>query len=273
MNVGGVKGLNEAVEAGNQNDPLLDSLADVPSARRPKHIAIIMDGNGRWAEAQGLPRIEGHRRGVESVREVLDACREFGIECLTLYCFSSENWRRPADELEFLMELLKAYLVAECPKIIEQNVRLKIIGRRSPLPQDVLDEMDRTVSACSVCTGMTLCLAINYGSRAEIVDAIKSIGAEIADGRCSLDKIDEEMISHHLYTAGLPDPDLLIRTSGEMRISNYLLWQISYSELYVTDVCWPEFGRNALAQSIRDYSQRQRRFGAVGVSSPLDGAS
>lgn len=265
--------MSEADEAGNPDDLIVDSLEDVPMSRRPKHIAIIMDGNGRWAEAQGLPRIEGHRRGVESVREVLNGCREFGIECLTLYCFSSENWRRPAEELEFLMELLKAYLVAECPKIIEQNVQLKIIGRRSPLPQDVLDEMDRTVQACSVCTGMTLCLAINYGSRAEIVDAIKSIGSQVANGQISVDSIDESVVSNHLYTAGLPDPDLLIRTSGEMRISNYLLWQISYSELYVTETCWPVFGRNALARAIRDYSQRQRRFGAVGVPSPLDDAT
>jgi undecaprenyl diphosphate synthase len=245
-----------------------DSLADVPLDRRPCHIAVIMDGNGRWAEAQGLPRIEGHRRGVESVRAALEACREFGVECLTLYCFSSENWRRPAEELEFLMELLKAYLVAECPKIIEQNVRLKIIGRRSPLPQDVLDEMDRTVKACSVCTGMTLCLAINYGSRAEIVDAIRAIGTGLQEGKWSVDQIDETLVADHLYTTGLPDPDLLIRTSGEMRVSNYLLWQISYSELYVTDVCWPEFDRQALAQAIRSYSQRQRRFGAVGISAP-----
>lgn len=258
---------------GKQDDLQLDSLADVPMLRRPKHVAIIMDGNGRWAEAQGLPRIEGHRRGVESVRDVLNGCREFGIECLTLYCFSSENWRRPADELEFLMELLKIYLVEECPKIIEQNVRLKIIGRRSPLPQDVLDEMDRTVEACSVCTGMTLCLAINYGARGEIVDAIKSIAAEVAAGKCPPDSIDEGVVSNHLYTAGLPDPDLLIRTSGEMRLSNYLLWQISYSEFYVTDICWPEFGHNALAEAIRHYSQRQRRFGAVGVPSPLDDVS
>lgn len=265
--------MNEAVDAGNQNQPLFDALEDVPMSRRPKHIAIIMDGNGRWAEAQGLPRIEGHRRGVESVRDVLDGCREYGIECLTLYCFSSENWRRPAEELEFLMELLKAYLIAECPKIIEQNVRLKIIGRRSPLPQDVLDEIDRTVEACSVCTGMTLCLAINYGSRAELVDAIKSISGEVAAGQLELDAIDEELVAKHLYTAGLPDPDLLVRTSGEMRISNYLLWQISYSELYVTDICWPEFGQNALAQAIRDYSQRQRRFGAVVTTTPLDDVS
>ena len=245
-----------------------DSLTDVPLDRRPRHIAVIMDGNGRWAEAQGLPRIEGHRRGVESVRAVLEASRDFGVECLTLYCFSSENWRRPAEELEFLMELLKAYLVAECPKIIEQNVRLKIIGRRSPLPQDVLDEMDRTVEACSACTGMTLCLAINYGSRAEIVDAIRSIGTGLQEGKWSVEQIDEALVNDHLYTAGLADPDLLIRTSGEMRVSNYLLWQISYSELYVTDVCWPEFKRHALAQAIRSYSQRQRRFGAVGVSAP-----
>jgi len=269
----GASGLSEPIELVKQSGPGIDLLADVPLSRRPKHIAIIMDGNGRWAESHGFPRIEGHRRGVESVREVLESCREFGIECLTLYCFSSENWRRPSDELEFLMELLKVYLVSECPKIIEQNIRLKIIGRRSPLPQDVLEEMDRTIAACSACTGMTLCLAINYGARGEIVDAIKSIASEVLKGNISIDSIDEDTVTHHLYTAGLPDPDLLIRTSGEMRISNYLLWQISYSELYVTDICWPEFGRSALADAIRDYSQRQRRFGAVAASSLLDEAN
>jgi len=239
------------------------TLTDVPSSRRPRHIAVIMDGNGRWAETRGLPRFEGHRRGVESVRTVLEACRDFGVECLTLYCFSSENWRRPADELEFLMELLKAYLIGERPKIIEQNVKLKIIGRRDPLPADVLQEIDATVEACSQCTGMTLCLAINYGSRAEIVDAVRQISQSVLHGDLLPEQIDEATISDHLYTAGLPDPDLLIRTSGEMRISNYLLWQISYSELYVTDTCWPDFDRHCLADAIRNFSKRERRFGAI----------
>jgi undecaprenyl diphosphate synthase len=243
-----------------------DLIADIPRARIPKHIAIIMDGNGRWAQARGMQRIEGHRRGVESVREVLEGCREFGIECLTLYCFSSENWRRPADELEFLMELLKAYLISERPKIIKQNVRLKVIGRRDPLPPDVLEEIDRTVEACSVCTGMTLCLAINYGGRAELVDVIRGIGQELLKGSLSLKDVDENEVEKHLYTSGLPDPDLLIRTSGEMRLSNYLLWQVSYSELYVTETLWPEFDRRALAEAIRNYSQRERRFGGVDTS-------
>lgn len=273
MDLKGAEKLEDSEETNNPSIPISDLLADVPLGRRPKHIAIIMDGNGRWAESRGLPRIEGHRRGVESVRAVLDGCREYGVECLTLYCFSSENWRRPAEELDFLMELLKAYLISERPKIVEQNIRLKIIGRREPLPQDVLAEMDLTIEACSHCTGMTLCLAINYGSRAEIVDAIRAIAFEIETGKSSIDQIDERSVSEHLYTAGLPDPDLLIRTSGEMRISNYLLWQISYSELYVTDICWPEFDRNALALAIRDYSQRQRRFGAVAPTSPLDASS
>ncbi len=239
-------------------------VASLPEERRPMHIAVIMDGNGRWARAQGKQRIEGHIRGVESVRNVMDACREFGIEVLTLYCLSSENWKRPAEELEFLMTLLKEYLIGERENLIKNNLKLRIIGRRERLPADVQAEMDATLDACQDNTGMTLCLAINYGARQEITDAIRSIAEKAkSDPSFDVEQIDEPAIDAALNTAGLPDPDLLIRTSGEMRISNFLLWQISYSEIYVTETLWPEFGRENLAAAICDYAGRDRRFGGI----------
>lgn len=240
-----------------------DSIEDIPLERRPAHIAIIMDGNGRWAQQRGLARIEGHLRGVESVRRTLEACRELGMKALTLYCLSSENWKRPAQELEFLMALLREYLIAERDGLVKNNLQLRIIGRRENLPGDVREEMQRTVDACANNTGMTLCLAINYGSRAELVDACQSIARQVMDGNLKPDAIDESLIDSQLYTQGLPDPDLLIRTSGEMRISNFLLWQISYAEIWVTDIAWPEFDRPHLEQAIRDFASRQRRFGGL----------
>ncbi|QDV25039.1 isoprenyl transferase [Aureliella helgolandensis] len=242
---------------------------NVPLERRPKHVAVIMDGNGRWAQQQSLPRIEGHLRGVESVRAVMEACREFGVEVLTLYCLSSENWKRPALELEFLMTLLKEYLIAERESLVENNLRVKFIGQRDRLPLEVQEEMERTYQACASNDGMTLCLAINYGARLEMVDAIRQIAAEVQQGEMELSSITEDTVDRYLYTAGLPDPDLLIRTSGEMRISNFLLWQISYSEIYVTDTLWPEFGRSELALAIADYAGRNRRFGGLQGKSPL----
>jgi undecaprenyl diphosphate synthase len=230
---------------------------------RPKHIAIIMDGNGRWAQQQGLPRIEGHLRGVESVRRIMEACRDLGVEVLTLYCLSSENWKRPARELEFLMALLREYLIAERETLVKNNLRLKIIGRRERLPAEVQSEMDRTIEACSSNTGMTLCLAINYGARSELVDSFRVLADRVRAGTLKIDEITEDSIDETLYTAGLPDPDLLIRTSGEMRISNFLLWQISYSEIWVTDVAWPEFDRPNLEEAIREFSSRKRRFGGL----------
>lgn len=231
--------------------------------RQPKHIAIIMDGNGRWAQQQGLPRIEGHLRGVESVRRTMEACRDLGVEVLTLYCLSSENWKRPAQELEFLLALLREYLIAERDNLVKHNLRLKIIGRRERLPADVQSEMDRTLEACSKNTGMMLCLAINYGARSELVDCVRAIAEQVAEGTLEPSAISEELIESHLYTAGMPDPDLLIRTSGEMRISNFLLWQISYSELWVTEIAWPEFDRQHLEAAIHEFSNRQRRFGGL----------
>ncbi len=235
----------------------------MPLERRPKHIAVIMDGNGRWAKQQNLPRIEGHLRGVESVRRTMEACRDFGVEALTLYCLSSENWKRPAQELEFLMTLLREYLIAERESLVENNLRLQIIGRRERLPQEVQDEMDRTIEACRNNTGMTLVLAINYGSRSEIVDAIATIAEKVQLGMLDFSEITEELVSQSLYTANLPDPDLLIRTSGEMRISNFLLWQISYAEIWVTPTLWPEFDRTHLAEAICDFAHRNRRFGGL----------
>lgn len=226
-------------------------------------MAIIMDGNGRWAQQRELPRIEGHLKGVDAVRRVMEACRDFQLETLTLYCLSSENWKRPAQELEFLMTLLREYLIAERESLVENNLQLRIIGRRERLPEDVQIEMDRTLQACRSNNGMTLCLAINYGSRSEIVDAIRSIATQAASGEIEPQEITESTVASHLYTAGLPDPDLLIRTSGEMRVSNFLLWQISYAELWVTEVLWPEFDRTHLADAIRAYAARNRRFGGL----------
>lgn len=241
-------------------------LQEVPVERRPKHIAVIMDGNGRWANQQGKPRVEGHLRGVESVRTVMEACRDFGVEILTLYCFSSENWKRPPQELEFLMALLKQYLIAERENLVKNNLRLRIIGHRQGLPEEVLAEMDETLAACQHNDGMLLCLAINYGARSEIVAAVQKLAQRCVDGELQPAAIQEADVAAELFTQGLPDPDLLIRTSGEMRISNFLLWQISYAELWVTDTPWPEFDRLALAEAIRSYAGRQRRFG--GLESP-----
>lgn len=229
----------------------------------PKHIAIIMDGNGRWAQARGLPRIEGHRQGAQSVRRACEICVEMGVQVLTLYCFSNENWKRPKDELDFLMGLLKQFLIQESKTLLEKNIRLTVIGRRDGLPSDVLEEMDRAIAKSENMTGLHLCLAINYGSRQEITDAVRMIAQEVQDGTLSPDQIDETTITQHLYTANLPDPDLLIRTSGELRLSNYLLWQISYSELWITKRAWPEFSREDFLCAIEDYSKRHRRFGGL----------
>lgn len=225
----------------------------------PRHIAIIMDGNGRWAAAQGKARAEGHARGAQIVDVITEEAVRLGIGQLTLYCLSSENWKRPKDELDFLMALLKSYLLGEREKIQRQKIRFNVIGRREGLPDDVLAEIDESVRLSSMNTGLTLCLAINYGSRMEIVDAVRRIVSD----QIPPERIDEEAISNRLYTAGHPDPDLLIRTAGEMRISNYLLWQISYAELYVTDVCWPDFGIEEFHKALRDFAGRDRRFGSL----------
>jgi undecaprenyl diphosphate synthase len=232
-------------------------------SKLPCHIAIIMDGNGRWAEAQAKQRMEGHARGAKSVDIVTEECCRLGIGQLTLYCLSSENWKRPKPEIEFLMALLKEYLLAERQKILDQNIRFSVIGRRDSLPDEVLAEIDENVRLTRENTGLTLCLAINYGSRAEIVDAVRAIAARTQRGELSPEDISESTISDTLYTAGMPDPDLLIRTAGEMRVSNYLLWQISYAELWVTSKFWPEFDAVVLHEALRDYARRERRFGGL----------
>jgi undecaprenyl diphosphate synthase len=235
----------------------------VPPEKRPRHIAIIMDGNGRWAERQSLPRIEGHRRGVAAVRRVTEECARLGIEQLTLYCLSSENWKRPQEELEFLMHLLQQYMIEERSTIRDHNIRVTVIGRREGIPDEVLREVDKTVAMSADKTGLAVCLAINYGARRELVDAVRSIAGLVKAGKIEPDAIGEETLSAHLYTAGMRDPDLLIRTASEMRISNFLLWQISYAEIWVTDRCWPEFDEALLRQAIRDFASRDRRFGGL----------
>jgi undecaprenyl diphosphate synthase len=244
-------------------DPAASPLADVPVERRPRHIAVIMDGNGRWAQRRGLPRIEGHRRGVASVRAITEECARLKIEQLTLYCLSSENWKRPQPELDFLMHLLEQYLVEERQVLLREEIRLSIIGRREGIPDSVQAEMDRTIALTAQHTGLHLCLAVNYGSRGEITDAVRRIAEEAKAGTLDPAAIDEQTIADHLYTAGTLDPDLLIRTAGEMRFSNYLLWQVSYAEFHVTDVCWPDFREEQLHAAIRDFAARDRKFGGL----------
>ncbi len=255
---------NMALFRGKPKSESTCQAASVEALRIPKHIAVIMDGNGRWAQARGMPRIEGHRRGATTVRRISEACRELGVSYLTLYCFSNENWKRPQEELSFLMGLLKTYLIQERPTLLKNDIRLTIIGRRDGIPEEVQFEMDRSVEMSKNGKSLTLCLAINYGSRQEIVDAIRSISNDVKSGGINPETIDESLVADRLYTAGMPDPDLLIRTSGEMRISNYLLWQISYSEIWITDKTWPEFDKNDLVQAISDFNKRDRRFGGIG---------
>ena len=234
--------------------------------RLPRHIAIIMDGNGRWAQRRGLPRIEGHRRGVKSVREIVETAADLGIEQLTLYCLSSENWKRPASELSRLMSLLEQYLIEDRSTIMRQGLRFSSIGRREGLTPGVIKELDRTIELSRQNTGMRLCLALNYGARTEIADAAKAIAQKVAAGELNPEAINEDLFEQHLYTAGMPDPDLLIRTAGEMRLSNYLLWQVSYAELWVTEKCWPEFRKPDLLQAIRSFESRDRKYGGLKVS-------
>jgi undecaprenyl diphosphate synthase len=245
-----------------------DTLARIAAAgldpeRLPRHVAVIMDGNGRWARQRGMPRVEGHLRGVQSVRATVEECCRLRLDQLTLYCLSSENWKRPQHELDFLMTLLHKYLLDERAEIMGQNIRFTVIGRRAGLPDNVLAEIDENIRISSQNTGMALALAINYGARTEIVDAVRAIAERVRRGDLDPSAIDEDTVSGALYTAGMPDPDLLVRTAGEMRVSNYLLWQISYAEIWVTEKCWPDFDRDTLHQALRDFGQRERRFGGL----------
>ena len=255
-----MKALLEALAPDSEDFALAGA---IDPGRIPAHIAIIMDGNGRWARQRNLPRVAGHREGVPAVRDTVETCARMGIGALTLYAFSVENWKRPRMEVETLWRLLRVYLRAELPLMMRHGIRFTAIGRLEALPVPVRAELDLVTRRTSGNPGLRLNLAINYGGRAEIVDAVKALLQESRDHGT---EISEEAISARLYTAGQPDPDLLIRTSGEMRISNFLLWQIAYSELYVTETLWPDFTRTELLRAVLDYQKRDRRYGGLGRS-------
>lgn len=230
----------------------------------PRHVAIIMDGNGRWATRRGLPRIAGHQAGRKAVREVVEGCGELGVECLTLFTFSSENWSRPPAEVRALMGFLHQVLLEEVNALDENDVRLETIGRREDLPVEVRNELERTMDRLRDNRGLRLILALSYGGRRELVDCFQRLVREVQEGRLRPEEIDETVVQQHLYTAEWPNPDLLIRTSGEMRLSNFLLWQLAYAEIYVTDILWPDFRKADLFRAISEYQKRDRRFGRVG---------
>ena len=232
-------------------------------AQLPRHVAIIMDGNGRWAKKRLMNRIKGHEKGVETVRTIVKTCRELKIPALTLYAFSTENWNRPAGEVKALMGLLKRFLAEEEPELLKHQIRLSTIGQLHRLPQDVRAIIERVCAATADSEGMNLNLALSYGGRMEITEMVKEISAKVVSGELALEDIDESVVANHLYTRNMPDPDLMIRTSGEMRISNFLLWQLAYSELFVTPTLWPDFTREELITIFKEYQQRDRRFGNV----------
>ena len=238
-------------------------LSPQAKASLPAHVAIIMDGNGRWAKQRHLPRVEGHRNGVESVRSVVRACGELGIQYLTLYAFSVENWNRPKDEVDTLMKYLARFLKNEIGELNRNNVRLEAIGQIYRLPEFVQVQLEKTKAALSGNNGLTLILALSYGARTEIVEAVRGIATQAREGKIEPAEINEQVISQHLYTRNIPDPDLLIRTSGEMRVSNFLLWQISYAELVVTPTFWPDFRKPQLFEALEEYTRRHRRFGGL----------
>ncbi len=251
--------LSQLAEPGSPEELLVRRL---DLSRLPRHVAVIMDGNGRWAQGRGKPRAEGHRAGVESVRDVVEAAGRLEMEALTLYAFSVENWKRPRFEVWTLMNLLKEYVRKELDRLVDNDVRLGILGRWRELDPSVVRELEHALEASEHCTGMRLNIALNYSGRCEIVDACRRIVADWASGKGA--DIDQETLGQYLYSAGQPDPDLLIRTSGEMRVSNFLLWQIAYSEIWVTDTLWPDFRRRHFFEALLDYQRRERRFGGVG---------
>ena len=262
---------NSLEPASGEEARLLEGL---DAQRLPRHIAIIMDGNGRWAQRRHLLRVAGHRAGVESARIVIETCARLHIPALTLYAFSMENWRRPKAEIDFLMRLLRQYLRKELPVLHRNNIRLQIIGRIEQLPEEVQEDVAKGVALTAQNSGTILTVALNYGGRAELVDAFNAIldrfrkKAVNGNGGATSFRVDEETIAENLYTAGLPDPDLLIRTSGEMRISNFLLWQIAYAEIYVTETLWPDFRRAELYAALADYQKRERRYGGLAAERP-----
>jgi undecaprenyl diphosphate synthase len=239
------------------------SLSPEARASLPRHVAIIMDGNGRWAKSRGLPRIEGHRIGAESARTIIRTAGELGIKYLTLYAFSAENWNRPKDEVDSLMKYLVHYLKSETSELNKNNVRLEVIGQIYRLPENVQEQLRKTIHTLEKNNGLTLIMALSYGGRIEIVEAVRSIAQKVKEGRLEPPDINERIISEHLWTRNVPDPDVLIRTSGEMRVSNFLLWQISYAELVITPTFWPDFRKPQFCEALEEYARRHRRFGAV----------
>jgi undecaprenyl diphosphate synthase len=253
--------LPELAAPGSEEDRLARQL---DLTRLPRHVAIIMDGNGRWARQRRLPRVAGHRAGVDAVRQAVESSARLGLEVLTLYAFSQENWKRPRAEVEFLMELLKEYIRKELDTLLRNNIRFQVIGRMTDLARPVQQELQRGLDATAHCTGLLFNIALSYGGRAEIVDACRALLREGA----SAEALDEKSFAAHLYTAGLPDPDLLIRTSGEMRVSNFLLWQIAYAEIWVTATLWPDFRLKDLLLALLDYQRRERRYGGLSHDKP-----
>jgi len=261
--------IEKVVSKGSVEDELLHR---IDFERLPAHIAIIMDGNGRWAQSRNLPRVEGHRAGIASVREVVETCARMDVEVLTLYAFSQENWKRPKKEVDTLMKLLKRYLGLELSALQKNNIRFQVIGRIAELPDDVVSALETGMERTHDNTGLLFNIALNYGGRAEIVDACRSLLREAlaTSGNDSSEglTVDERALSDHMYTAGMPDPDLLIRTSGELRVSNFLLWQIAYAEIWVTETLWPDFRKRQLFEAIIDYQKRDRRYGGIHALSP-----
>ena len=246
------------------NPTVLDVLpTDLDVQRLPKHIAVIMDGNGRWAQRQGLPRFMGHRRGVDTLKQLLRCCRDWGIESLTAYAFSTENWGRPLSEVEFLMTLFERVLRRELQEMIAEGVQIHFVGDLKALPESLQDEIAKAMAATQHNQKIKFVVATNYGGRREILEACRAIAQQVGQGQLAVEDIDETLFERHLYTAGISHPDLLIRTSGEMRVSNFLLWQVAYAELYVTDTLWPDFNRAELHLALQNYQDRNRRFGKI----------
>jgi undecaprenyl diphosphate synthase len=237
--------------------------SDLDQERLPKHVAVIMDGNGRWAKRRGIPRIMGHRRGVDTLKQLLRCCDDWGIQALTAYAFSTENWGRPIEEVEFLMTLFERVLIRELKEMMEENVRIQFVGNLTALPQSLQNQIERSMIQTQNNTGIQFTVATNYGGREEILHACRTIATQVQHGQLQPEDIDEALFSRHLYTANIGDPDLLIRTSGEMRLSNFLLWQMAYAEFYITDAFWPDFDREAFHQALIAYQKRERRFGKV----------
>ncbi|MBG1271397.1 isoprenyl transferase [Nostoc sp. WHI] len=246
-----------------QQTKLRDLPTDLKRELLPQHVAVIMDGNGRWAKRQGLPRFMGHKRGVDTLKDLLRCCQDWGIQALTAYAFSTENWKRPQEEVDFLMTLFQRVLRQELREMVEENVQIKFVGNLQVLPQSLQKEISRSMEETKDNRGIRFSVATNYGGRQEILQACQAIAKQVQLGLLQPDEINEQVFESHLYTAGITDPDLLIRTSGEMRLSNFLLWQMAYGEIYITDTLWPDFDRTEFHRALCAYQQRERRFGKV----------